>query len=153
LTEAIEQLADRLETKITDFQQEILNLNTALDQHKRESRESNNALFREIFEVLDTFELVFERLAPERAGLNKKVDRCLKSIESTNRKLERMLTERGVAKIEFPDNKIIIGQCRIVDTVADPQAANGTIVTIVRHGYISGTGDVLRLAEVISVRN
>ena len=58
----------------------------------------------------------------------------------------------GITKIDFPENKLIVGLCKVIDTEPDNKLPNDTIIEIVRNGYIHGK-ELIREAEVIIVKN
>ena len=104
----------------------------------------------ELMLVLDAFENIFKNLEEKETTFEKSMRRGLKSFKGIQRKIIRILEERGVEKIEFPDGKAVIGLCQVVETRAIDGPEEGEIIAIVRNGYRRGDR-VLRPAEVITV--
>ncbi len=55
-------------------------------------------------------------------------------------------------KVEFPENKLIVGLCEVVETQADGNKKNDEIISVVRTGYIRGK-ELIRAAQIIVVKN
>ena len=68
------------------------------------------------------------------------------------KKLLSLLQKHGVTKIEFPDNRLIVGLCEVVETEADSNRKNDEIISIIRNGYIRGK-ELIRPAQIIVVKN
>ena len=62
----------------------------------------------------------------------------MKRYQSVKTKLINLLNQYGITKIDFPDNRLIIGLCEVVDTETDNTRKNDEISIIVRNGYIRG---------------
>jgi molecular chaperone GrpE len=102
--------------------------------------------------VLDAFENIFSHLEDQAETFDKSVRRAFKSFTRIQNKIIRILEERGVEQIAFPDGKAVVGLCKVVETQAVEGRDEGEIISIVRHGYRHGER-VLRPAEVITVAN
>lgn len=140
----------QLEAKLIAFQQQIIRAEQAGKERENACRERENALFIELFEVLDGFENVFRNLEQKQQELDKTTRRALKSFEALQRKLLRLLAERGVEPIELPSGKAVVGLCKIVETRPIPEATEpGSILAKVRQGYCRAD-QVLRPVEVIT---
>ena len=63
-----------------------------------------------------------------------------------------VLQKHGVSKIEFPDNRLIVGLCEVVETEADKNRKNDEVISIIRNGYIRGK-ELIRPAQIIVVKN
>ena len=55
-------------------------------------------------------------------------------------------------KIEFTDNRLIVGLCEVVETEADNNRKNDEIISVIRNGYIRGK-ELIRPAQIIVVKN
>jgi molecular chaperone GrpE (heat shock protein) len=141
----------RLEAKLIEFQQQIIRTAQASKEQAKAQQDQEDALFLELLEVLDGFENIFRNLEGKREELDKTTKRALKSFEALQRKLLRLLSGRGVAPIELPTGKAIVGLCKVVETRAAPDTttAPGSILVQVRQGY-QREGRVLRPVEVIT---
>ena len=63
-----------------------------------------------------------------------------------------MLHKNGITRIEFPDNRLIVGLCEVVEKEPDSNRDNDEIISIIRNGYIRGK-EVIRPAQIIVVKN
>jgi molecular chaperone GrpE (heat shock protein) len=78
--------------------------------------------------------------------------RAVSKFKIVHRKLVGLLREYGITKIEFPDNRLIVGLCEVVETEADSQKKNDEIISVIRNGYIRGK-ELIRPAQIIVVKN
>jgi len=143
---------ERLRAKLINFQQNIVSLSRELDAQNELSWQQEDGLFLELASVLDSFENVFNNLQDKEESFDKSAKRAMKSFRSIHRKLLRIMDERGVERLAFPDGKAEIGLCKVVATESRVGAEEGAIISVVRNGYRRGDR-VLRPAEVISVAN
>jgi len=140
----------QLKDKLIAFQQRIIRAEQAIKDQEKACREREDALFLELFEILDGFENVFRNVEPKRNELDKAARRALKSFDAMRRKLLRLLVARGVEPIELTDGKAIIGLCKVIETRPTPEVAEpGTILVTLRQGYRRDR-QVLRPVEVIT---
>jgi len=140
----------RLKAKLIALQQRIIRAEQVGKERETACREREDALFMEVFEVLDGFENVFRNLEQKQQAFDKTTRRALKSFEAIQRKLLRLLAERGIDPIELPEGKAVVGLCKVVETRPTPEAREpGSILVRVRQGY-RREGQVLRPVEVIT---
>lgn len=138
---------DRIRGKLIELQKTVIGLTAKLQACERDAREKENDLFLELAGVLDAFENLFKNLDPDT--LDKSAKRAFKSVSAIQRKLTRLLEARGLEKLGFPDARAEVGLCKVVETRATEEAAEGTILAVVRNGYRRGE-QILRPAEVIT---
>lgn len=143
---------ERLRGKLIEFQKKVITLSRELEARDELSRAQVDGLFLELASVLDSFENVFNNLQAREESFDKPAKRAMKSFRGIYRKLLRVMNERGVERLEFPNDKAEIGLCKIVDTAQRVGAEEGAIISIVRNGYRC-KGRILRPAEVITVVN
>lgn len=105
-----------------------------------------------IISVIDSFERMQEDFLKKGYDKIEEVNRVIKRYKTIQRKLVNLLKRHGITKIYFPDNRLIIGLCEIVETEFDNDRENDEIVSIVRNGYIRGK-ELIRAAEVIVIKN
>lgn len=74
------------------------------------------------------------------------------SYGSIQKRLLRQLERYGVSRVTFPEDRLIVGLSKVVETEPDSTRANDSIISIVSHGYMRGN-TVLREAELIVVKN
>lgn len=142
----------RLKDKLIDLQQQRLTLSREMDTQDKQFREQQDRLFLDLVGVLDSFENIFNSMQGHEEALDKPAKRAMKSFRGIQRKLVRTLEETGIERIEFADGKAEIGLCKIIDTQAVPDSEEGTVLSVIRHGYRRGDR-ILRPAEVITVAN
>ncbi len=141
---------EQLRDKLIDFQKEIITVSRALRAKEATCQDAEDNLLLELVDILDSFENVFKNLEEKESTFDKSTQRAMKSFKAIYRKVIRILEDRGVEKIEFPDGKAKIGLCKIVETKAVEGIEDGSIISIVRNGYRRGER-ILRSAEVITV--
>jgi molecular chaperone GrpE (heat shock protein) len=147
---------DNLNKEFNSFQKSTLTQIVELNNNLIKVNQEKNTIFKElmleIIEVIDTYEKA-EDIIIER-GLDKS-ENGLKIIEryrTVHKKLINLLIKKGVTEIEFPDNRLIIGFCKIVETEPDNTKPDDTIVSVLRKGYHRGK-ELIREAELIIVKN
>ena len=72
----------------------------------------------ELILVLDAFENIFNSLEDKAETFDKSMSRGLKSFTRIQSKVRRILEERGVEQIAFPEGKAVVGLCKVVETQA-----------------------------------
>lgn len=131
---------------------EIQQLKKLLEKCKLANKDQFMDFVLGIIEVIDTYEKA-EELIIER-GLNKDKNSkfIINRFNSVNKRLLKLLQKNGVTRLEFPENRLLVGFCKVIDTEPDSNLPNDTIIEIVRNGYIHGK-EPIREAEVIIVKN
>ena len=113
-------------------------------------------LFKEIIlgviDLIDTFERVEEGLIERGIDKNEESGKVINRYKSVQKKTLNLLSKYGVTKLEYPENKLIVGFSKVVDTEPDMNRKNDEIISIVRNGYIRGK-ELIREAELIVVKN
>jgi len=142
----------RLQEKLVDFQRDIISLSQAIQAKEQAFQDLEGDLLLELLLVLDAFENIFNSLEGKAETFDKAARRALKSFTRIQNKVVRILEERGVEQIVFPDGKAVAGLCKVVETQRAEERQESEILSIVRHGYRHGDR-VLRPAEVITVAN
>ena len=141
-----------LEKIITLNLQSANNLKNEVEKKVNEKHDQLIEITKGIIETIDTFDKVDEWLIEK--GLDKNED----SVKTKNRynsvktKLLNLLQKYGITKIEFPDNRVIVGLCEVVETEADSNRKNDEIISVVKGGYIRGN-ELIRAAQIIVVKN
>ena len=139
--------------KLIDFQKKIADLTFTATALQNEHIKWEKELYLELFEILDSFENVFQCLENKESEMEKSFQMAIKSFCSIYKKILRILSHRGVEQIEFPENKAIFGLCKVVETKAMPGMENEQILSVLRKGYLKKGGEVIRPAEVVTVLN
>jgi molecular chaperone GrpE (heat shock protein) len=106
----------------------------------------------QIIDALDSFERVETNLIEKGLANKDEILKVMTRYNAIKKKLSKCLSKYGITQIEFPDNRLIVGLCEVVDTEADDKRQNDEIVTVVANGYIRGK-ELIRAAQVIVVKN
>jgi len=105
-----------------------------------------------IIDVIDTFEKAEEVIIEKELNKSEESIKVMNRYNTVQSKLLKLLQKYGITKIDFPEKKLMVGFCKVIETEPDSTKANDTIITIVRNGYIRGK-ELIREAEVIIVKN
>jgi molecular chaperone GrpE (heat shock protein) len=144
----------QLKQKLIRFQQQISELKQAISQKEMQFLERENAMFSDLFEIVDVLDNIDRFVASKQDQMDKTGKKLGKNIGAVHRKLLRQLRSRGIVPIQFSDNKAAMETCKIIETRQKPNLDNETILEIVKTGYIrEQDGIVIRKAEVITVLN
>jgi len=142
-----------LRRRLIDFQKRIADLSFALASLQNDHQQWEKEFYLELFEVLDSFENIFQSIEEIEPQWDKSARAAMQSFRSIYRKILRMLSQRGIEQIEFPDQRAVFGLCRVVETKTVPGMENEHILSVLRKGYRKKNGEILRPAEVITVLN
>lgn len=148
----IDNLLSEQELVLTANLKEIQQLNNLVKKTNLEKKDEFLSLIIGIIEVTDTFEKSEEAISERGLNNSDETQKVIKRFSSVSKKLHRLLQKHGITKLEFPDNRLIIGFCKVIDTEPDSNLKNDTIIEIVKNGYIHGK-ELIREAEVIIVKN
>jgi molecular chaperone GrpE (heat shock protein) len=152
MKENIDTLKIQLSQIIVEILQSNKLLKNEIEQKDIEKHDLLKSLSLKIIDAIDTFESSEEWIIEN--NLNK-VDEAKKTVNKfkiVHRKLVSILKEHGITKIEFPENRLIVGLCEVVETETDSRRNNDEIVSIIRNGYIRGK-ELIRSAQIIVVKN
>jgi len=141
-----------LEFKTVKYLSEILDLKYSLKQKEIEKKDMMKEFFLGIIDIIDTCERKEENISEKYQTEGDKELKFLKSIISIKNKLLKLLEKYGVTVLDFPDNKLILGFSKVVETEPDPFRENDKIISIIRNGYIKGS-ELIREAELVVVKN
>ena len=145
---------EQLKKKLIDFQQQIAGLKLDLAAQAKAQQKRENEFFMGLLDIMDAFELIENNLESKKESLDKPARMLGKNIRSIHKKLSRYFDAAGICPIAFQDGKAVMAQCKVLETRTDPGQENGTLVEIVKKGYLNTRdGTILRKAEVITIRN
>lgn len=105
-----------------------------------------------IIDIIDSFERIEESIIEKDYIKIDEVNKTTSRYRTIHKKLLSLLQKHGVTKIEFPDNRLIVGLCEVVETEADSNRKNDEIISVIRNGYIRGK-ELIRPAQMIVVKN
>ncbi len=130
---------------------QIVDLKKEIKDLKNEKQDLMKDFFLSIIKIIDSFESKEENLT-EKYISNTDAEKIIQSYRSIKTQLLNLLSKYGVTKLEFPENRLIVGFSKVVDTEPDQTKKNDTILEIVKNGYIRGS-ELIREAEIIIVKN
>ena len=105
-----------------------------------------------IIDIVDSFERIEESVIEKEYNKIDEVNKTVSRYKTIQKKLLGLLQKHGITKIEFPDNRLIVGLCEVVETEADSNRKNDEIISVIRNGYIRGK-ELIRPAQIIVVKN
>lgn len=140
-----------LKNKISNNLSEVLELKNSLKNKELEKQDLMKEFFLGIIEIVDSYENKEASLL-EKLPSDSDCIKIINSFSAIKKKLINLLSKHGVTKVEFPENKLIIGFSKVVGTEPDPTKKSDFIISIVRNGYIRAH-EVIREAELIIVKN
>jgi len=105
-----------------------------------------------IIDILDSFDRIEESIIEKGLDKNEDANKISTRYKTIQKKLLNILQKNGITKIEFPDNRLLVGFCEVMETEADSTRKNDEIISIVRSGYIRGK-ELIRAAQIIVVKN
>jgi molecular chaperone GrpE (heat shock protein) len=128
------------------------NLKNEIEIKENEKHDFFKDLAINIIDIIDSMENIDEWIIENEFDLideGKKINNRYKTI---HKKLIGLLQKQGITKIEFPENRLIVGFCEVLETENDSSKRNDEIVSIIRNGYIRGS-ELIRAAQLIVVKN
>ncbi len=129
----------------------INNLNNTIERQENELSDRKKKFALNIIDIVDSFERI-EESEFRKNCIKNEVNKATNRYKTIKKKLLRLLNKMGVTKIKFPENRVIVGYCEVVETETDNSRENDEIVSVIRDGYIRGK-ELIRPAEIIVVRN
>lgn len=148
MIEAIKEL----ESIIIKNLQSANNLKNEVEQKENEKHDQLKDLALGIIDILDSYERVEESLIEKGLHNEEGTNRVMTRYKTIQKKLLSLLQKYGIMKVEFPENRLIVGLCEVVETQSDSNKKNDEIVSVVRTGYIRGK-ELIRAAQIIVVKN
>jgi molecular chaperone GrpE len=155
----VKEALDQFRSAFDTLQSAQVTLQEELKCARAEARERGEALMRplllDLLDLRDRLDAALKQRAPSPAKwLDRwrrkptEPDNWREGIGITARRLDRILAERRVRRINLTGDRFDPRLARVVDTTADSCAAPGVVVEEVSAGYL-WDDDLLRIAEVI----
>uniref|UniRef100_UPI00404879EF nucleotide exchange factor GrpE n=1 Tax=Algoriphagus sp. TaxID=1872435 RepID=UPI00404879EF len=148
-----------MKESVTELEQLIVqnlkSTNLLKNEVERKENEKHDLLKEfsiSIIDILDSFERIEESVIEKEFHKIDEVGKTVSRYKTIQKKLLGLLQKHGVTRIEFPDNRLIIGLCEVVETEADNNRKNDEIISVIRNGYIRGK-ELIRPAQIIVVKN
>jgi molecular chaperone GrpE (heat shock protein) len=148
----MKEYVNELEHLIVQNLKSTNHLKNEIDRKDNEKHDIIKEFSLNVIDVIDSFERIEESIIEK--GYNKidEVNKAIIRYSTIKKKLLSILQKHGVSKIEFPDNRLIVGLCEVVETEADNNRKNDEVISIIRNGYIRGK-ELIRPAQIIVVKN
>lgn len=146
------EIIKELETIIVRNLQSTNILKNEVEKKENEKSDQLKDISLGIIDILDSFERIEENLIEKGLDKNDAIEKTMNRYKTVKKKLINLLQKHGITKIEFPDNRLIVGLCEVVDKETDPNRKNDDIISVVRSGYIRGK-ELIRAAQIIVVKN
>lgn len=127
-------------------------LKNEVERKENEKHDLLKDISLNIIDIIDSFERIEESIIEKEYNKIDEVNKTTSRYRTIQKKLLSLLQKHGVTKIEFPDNRLIVGLCEVVETEADSNRKNDEIISIIRNGYIRGK-ELIRPAQIIVVKN
>lgn len=149
---AMDDSIKELENFIVQNLQSINNFKNEIEKKENEKQDQLKEISLGIIDILDSIERVEESLIEKGFEKDGSENKIMNRYHTIQKKLLNLLQKYGITKINFPDNRLIIGLCEVVETEVDSSRKNDEIVSFVRNGYIRGS-ELIRAAQIIVVKN
>ena len=146
------ELVNELEQLITQNLKSNNDLGNEVERKENEKHDLLKDISLNIIDVLDSFERIEEAIIEKEYHKIDEVNKTISRYRTVQKKLLNLLQKHGISKVEFPDNRLIVGLCEVVETETDNSKKNDEIVSIVRSGYIRGK-ELIRPAQIIVIKN
>jgi molecular chaperone GrpE (heat shock protein) len=148
-----------MKESVTELEQLIVqhlkSTNLLKNEVERKENEKHDLLKEisiSIIDILDSFERIEESVIEKEYHKIDEVSKTVNRYKTIQKKLLGLLQKHGVTRIDFPDNRLIVGLCEVVETEADSNRKNDEIISVIRNGYIRGK-ELIRPAQIIVVKN
>ena len=141
-----------LESIIIKNLQSISALKNEIESKEMELHDQIKKNAEEVIRIIDSFELIEDDFIAKGLDKDDIIIKAINRYKTIKKKLLNLLQKSGITKIEFSENRMIVGLCEVVETIADNSKQNDEIVSVVRSGYIRGN-ELIRPAQVIIVKN
>ena len=128
------------------------NLDETLKDERQNAKSDIKKLLLRSLDVLDSFDALFKKIEQKEENADRQTKIWLGNFRAIRKKLERVLSESGVSRIESPSGKAIPDVDIVVGTVEREGIGDDTIIEYMERGY-AWRGEILRKSSVIVVRN
>jgi molecular chaperone GrpE (heat shock protein) len=152
-----------MKQSVTELEEELKELiiqnlkSTSILKNEVESKENEKHdliknVSLNIIDIIDSCENIDEWVIDNEYNEVDEARKTNSRYKTIQRRLLTLLQTQGISKIEFPDNRLIVGLCEVIETEADRNRKNDEIISIIRNGYIRGK-ELIRPAQIIVVKN
>ncbi|WP_247233757.1 nucleotide exchange factor GrpE [Telluribacter sp. SYSU D00476] len=148
----IELLKSQLSRIFVENLQSNNYLKNEIEHKENEKRDLLKEMSLNIIDIIDSFENIEEWIVENEYNKIDEVKRTTSRYKTIHKRLLGLLQYHGITKIEFPDKRLIVGFCEVVETETDMNRKNDEIISVIRNGYIRGK-ELIRPAQIIVVKN
>ncbi len=148
----MKELVTELEQLIVQNLKSTNLLKNEVERKENEKHDLLKDISISIIDILDSFERIEDSVIEKEYNKIDEVNKTVSRYKTIQKKLLGLLQKHGITKIDFPDNRLIVGLCEVVETEADSNRKNGEIISVIRNGYIRGN-ELIRPAQIIVVKN
>lgn len=148
-----------MKESVTELEQLIIQnlkstnlLKNEVERKENEKHDLLKDISLSIIDIIDSCENINEWVLNNQYNQIDEAKRTNSRYKTIQKKLLALLQKYGITKIEFPENRLIVGLCEVVETEVDNNRKNDEIVSIIRNGYIRGK-ELIRPAQIIIVKN
>ena len=127
-------------------------LKNEVEQKEHEKHDLLKDISLSIIDIIDSCENINEWVLNNQYNQIDEAKKTNSRYKTIQKKLLALLQKYGITKIEFPENRLIVGLCEVVETEVDNNRKNDEIISIIRNGYIRGK-ELIRPAQIIIVKN
>lgn len=152
MKEDILLIKNELNQMIVENLQSISNLKNLNEQKENEKHDLLKDISLSIIDIIDSCEHIEEWIIENNYNEIDEIKKTHSRYKTIQKKLLGLLQKNGISKIEFPDNRLIVGLCEVVETETDDKKKNDEIISVIRKGYIRGK-ELIRPAQIIVVKN
>ena len=146
------EIVELLTNRVTNTLKDNVESKHRIKELEDENFDQMKAFAISVIEVVDITEQVVGHFDERIEGADKIVLSIFKKYMVIQKRLLSVLRQQGIKQIEFPENKIILGQTEVLETEKHRNKENEEILAVVQNGYMYGE-DVIRSAKVIAVKN
>ena len=119
---------DELEKILTTNLIEINSLKNSLESKEIERQDLFKDIILGIIDAIDAYERVEESLIERGMDKNEENAKIINRYKTVQKKTLNLLNKYGVTKLEYPENKLIVGFSKIVETEPDSTRKNDEII-------------------------
>ncbi|WMI64098.1 nucleotide exchange factor GrpE [Aestuariibaculum sp. YM273] len=127
-------------------------LKNDVEQKENEKNDLLKDISLNIIDIIDSCENIDEWVNNNQYNEIDEAKKTNSRYKTIQKKLLTLLQKQGITKIEFPDNRLIVGFCEVLETEVDRNRKNDEIVSVIRNGYIRGK-ELIRPAQIIVIKN
>jgi molecular chaperone GrpE (heat shock protein) len=147
----MDKLLKEIDAILTESFKTSVELKNKAEQREHALIDQTKEMFLGLIDILDSHFRI-ESSIREKSPDDESAIKTAARFKIIEKKLINLLGKFGISRLEFPDNKLIVGYCEVIHTEVHPEKNNDDIVSVVRNGYVRGT-ELIRAAQIVIVRN